>query len=73
MPPMVADPAVPAVFVLNGPCTPPPVPEDPPPPPSVNIDPAEDPDKVVLVPAAPVLGCPKFAVWLPPAPPLPIE
>ena len=53
---IVALPAVPAVFVLSGPCTPPPVPLAPPPAPSVNIDPAVDPDKVVLVPALPILG-----------------
>ena len=61
------------MLVLRGPCTPPPVPDDPPPAPRVNIDPAEDPDKVVLVPADAILGCPKLAVWFPPAPPLPIE
>ena len=52
----VTDPGVPAVFVLNGPCTPPPVPEDPPPPPNVNNDPTLEPDRVVEVPALAVLG-----------------
>ena len=58
----VADPGVPAVLVLNGPCRPQPVPEDPPPPPSVNKEPAEDPDTVVDVPALAVLGCLKLEV-----------
>ena len=62
VPPTVAEPAVPAVLVLKGPCTPPPVPLAPPPAPNVNKDPAVDPDKVVFVPALAVFGCPKFGV-----------
>jgi hypothetical protein len=55
-PDIVADPAVPAVLVLKGPCTPPPVPEAPPPAPKVKIEPVVEPDKVVFVPALPILG-----------------
>ena len=51
VPEIVLDPAVPAVLVLNGPCTPPPETEDPPPPFNVNKLPEEDPDKVVLPPS----------------------
>jgi hypothetical protein len=62
----VAEPGVPAVLDLKGPCTPPPVPLDPPPPVSVNKEPAEDPDKVV--------DDPSLAVTLNPFPaPLPAE
>jgi hypothetical protein len=43
VPDTVADPAVPAVLVRKGPCTPPPlVAVAPPPPVNVNKDPAED-------------------------------
>ena len=73
MPSIVAVPAVPAVLVLKGPCTPPSVPDDPPPAPKVNNDPVVEPDKVVFVPASAILGWLKLAVWLPAAPPDPIE
>ena len=39
----VTDPGVPAVLFLNGPCTPPPVPEEPPPPVNLNISPVTAP------------------------------
>ena len=65
----VADPGVPAVLDLKGPCTPPPVPLEPPPPVRVNKDPAEDPDKVVDVPSLAVTLNP-LPVPLPPAPPV---
>lgn len=49
-PEIVFEPAVPAVLLLKGPCTPPPEAEAPPPPFNVNKLPVVDPDKVVLVP-----------------------
>ena len=62
LPFIVADPAVPAVLFLKGPCTPPPVPLAPPPAAKVNKDPVEDPERVVFVPADAVFGCPKLGV-----------
>ena len=49
-PEIVSEPAVPAVLLLKGPCTPPPEAEAPPPPVNVNILPVVDPDIVVLAP-----------------------